>query len=294
MRASQDSLARSLRAVLLIARFAVLLMIPAFAAHAQNALDYPSLWSCDSARFHWYCDQEEQKAAPQSPTVPNVAPIPAPTIAAQPPNTEPAQRIEIKDIKTAEQMRVELKRREDLAVMDPSKEKLTDYLQLWQVVQDKGSTFADSWRRVVWQTPELDYALRRPSNNLAIRTFNSDADARQEAQLRALAKDHGLIFFFKSDCPYCHTMAPAVRMMAERFGIEVLAVSVDGKGLHDFPRPQDGRGRAQAWGVQRVPALFMGSKATGDRVALGFGVMSQSEIMERMFVLTGTQAGESF
>ena len=262
-----------------------------FGAQAQTALDYPSLWACDSARFHWYCDQQEQKAE----VTPPAAPLLVPSAAAPSANaSSAAQRIEIKDIKTAEQMRVELKRREDLAIMDPSKEKLTDYLQLWQVVQDKGSTFADSWRRVVWQTPELDYALRRPSNNLAIRTFNNDADARQEAQLRALAKDHGLIFFFKSDCPYCHTMAPAVRMMAERFGIEVLAVTVDGGGLPDFPRPQDGRGKAQAWGVQRVPALFMGSKLTGDRVALGFGVMSQSEIMERMFVLTGTQAGESF
>ena len=38
----------------------------------------------------------------------------------------------------------------------------------------------------------------------------------------------------------------------------------------------------------------MGSKVTGDHVALGFGVMALSEIMERMFVLTGTQPGESF
>ena len=254
---------------------------------AQSAIDYPSMWDCDSHKFNWYCDQQDAKPPVREPAAPVGGP---PAQASQP----LPQRIEIADIKTTEQMRVELKRREDLAIMDPSKEKLTDYLQLWQVVQDKGSTFADSWRRVVWQTPELDYALKRPSNNLAIRTFNTTADALQEAQLRALAADHGLIFFFKSDCPYCHTMAPAVRMMAERFGIEVLAVSIDGVGLPDFPHPQDGRNKAAAWGVQRVPALFMGSKVTGDHVALGFGVMALSEIMERMFVLTGTQPGESF
>jgi len=257
------------------------------ALYAQSAVDYPSQWDCDSHKFNWYCDQQDAK--PQA----REEPTPTVSLPTQAPQVVP-QRIEIADIKTTEQMRVELKRREDLAIMDPSKEKLTDYLQLWQVVQDKGSTFADSWRRVVWQTPELDYALKRPSNNLAIRTFNNNADARQELQLRALARDHGLIFFFKSDCPYCHTMAPAVRMMAERFGIEVLAVSIDGVGLPDFPHPQDGRSKAAAWGVQRVPALFMGSKVTGDHVALGFGVMALSEIMERMFVLTGTQPGESF
>lgn len=275
---------RTMRCAWLHVLLVVLVSTATVQVHANGALDYPSVWACETARFHWYCDQQEAKELAPPASLSLVVPTVVP----------PPQRIEIKDIKTAEQMRVELKRREDLAIMDPSKEKLTDYLQLWQVVQDKGSTFADSWRRVVWQTPELDYALRRPSNNLAIRTFNNDADARQEAQLRALARDHGLIFFFKSDCPYCHTMAPAVRMMAERFGIEVLPVSIDGRGLPDFPRPQDGRDKAQAWGVQRVPALFMGSKLTGDRVALGFGVMALSEIMERMFVLTGTQAGESF
>ena len=252
-------------------------------ALAQGALDYPSMWACDSHKFHWYCDQQEPRpAATQQPEPVGTGPMPVP------------QRIELKDIKTAEQMRLELKRREDLAIMDPTAEKLKDYLQLWQVVQDKGSTFADSWRRVVWQNPELDYALKRPSNNLAIRAYNANADAAQEAQLRALAKDHGLIFFFKSDCPYCHTMAPAVRMMAERFGIDVLPVSIDGGGLPDFPRPQDGRLKAVQWGIERVPALFMGSKTTGDRVALGFGVMALSEIMDRMFVLTGTQPGENF
>lgn len=259
---------------------------------AQTALDYPSMWACDGNKFNWYCDQQEPK--PGKPV-----PLPSPPSAPPTPPVAPAAptapvRIEIKDITTSEQLRVELKRREDLAIMDPSPEKLTDYLRLWQVVQDKGSTFADAWRRVVWQNPELDYALKRPSNNLAIRTFNTRADAAQEAQLKALAKDHGLIFFFKSDCPYCHAMAPAVRMMAERFGIEVLAVSIDGGGLPDFPRPADGRAKATAWGVERVPALFMGSKVTGDRVALGFGVMALSEIMDRMFVLTGTKPGESF
>ncbi len=146
-------------------------------------------------------------------------------------------------------MRVELKRREDLAIMDPSKEKLTDYLQLWQIVQDKGSTFADSWRRVVWQTPELDYALKRPSNNLAIRTFNNTADALQEAQLRALATDHGLIFFFRSDCPYCHAMAPTLKMLSDKYGIEVLAVSVDGRDWLNFRILRDGRAKAAAWGA---------------------------------------------
>ena len=150
------------------------------------------------------------------------------------------------------------------------------------------------WRRVVWQNPELDYAQRHPSNNTAARIHQEGREAGVDAQLAALAKDHGLIFFFRSDCPYCHAMAPTVRMLAQKYGIEVLGVSIDGVGLPDFPSPRDGRAHAAAWGVERVPALFIGSRKTGERAPVGFGVMSFTEIANRLFVLTGTKPGENF
>lgn len=249
-------------------------------AGAQS-LDYPSVWKCDVNKPNWYCDIEEgvQPAeARQQPVRKDRGP----------------GRIEIKDIKTAEQLRQELKRREDLAVMNPSEQHMKDYLELWQLTQDKGSVFADNWRRVVWQNPSLDYAQRRPVNNSAIKIYDEGRLQNEEQQLRMLAREHGLIFFFRSDCPYCHAMAPTLRMLSDRYGIEVLPVSVDGQGLPDFPQPRDGRAQAAAWGVERVPALFIGSRQTGDRAPIGFGMMALSEIVNRIFVLTGTRSGENF
>ena len=80
----------------------------------------------------------------------------------------------------------------------------------------------------------------------------------------------------------------------QKYGIEVLGVSIDGVGLPDFPSPRDGRAHAAAWGVERVPALFIGSRKTGERAPVGFGVMSFTEIANRLFVLTGTKPGENF
>lgn len=249
-------------------------------ASAQS-LDYPSVWRCDANKPNWYCDIEED--------VPRAAARPQPVR-----KDSKAGRIELRDIRTAEQLRQELKRREDLAVMNPSEQHMKDYLELWQLTQDKGSVFADSWRRVVWQNPSLDYAQKRPVNNSAIKIYDEGRLQNEEQQLRTLAREHGLIFFFRSDCPYCHAMAPTLRMLSDRYGIEVLAVSVDGKGLPDFPQPRDGRAQAAAWGIERVPALFIGSRQTGDRAPIGFGMMALSEIVNRIFVLTGTRSGENF
>lgn len=265
----------------------IMVLLGAASAWAQqSALDYPSVWTCDRARLIWYCDEDEPMPPPSSVNKP---------AADKPEAKATLKRIEIKDIRTAEQMRIELKRREDLMVMTPTDTALVkDYLELWQVAQGKGATLADTWRRVVWQNPALDYAGERPVNNAAIKTYDAQRALREEDHLKALAREHGLIFFFKSDCPYCHAMAPVVRELADRHGIDVLAVSIDGGALPSFPQPRDGRRQAAAWGVERVPALFIGSKVTGDRAAIGFGAMSRAEIIHRLFVLTGTEPGKSF
>lgn len=253
-------------------------------AHAASALDYPSVWTCDTNKFYWYCDLESEEPKPP-------APVPARPESASP---SAQKRLEIKDIKTAAQLREELKRREDVAVMNPTDANLKDYLELWQLAQKKGTVFADSWRRVVWQNPGFDYTLKRPANNAAIKLYEEKRVQSEEQQLRALARDHGLIFFFRSDCPYCHAMAPTLKMLADKYGIEVLGVSLDGANLPEFPDPRDGRGIAAAWGIERVPALFIGSKQTGDRAPIGFGMMALTEIVNRIFVLTGTKPGENF
>jgi len=270
------------QARLLLAGLGVALAVGEASAQVA-ALDYPSVWHCDTNKFNWYCDESE--AAPPS----QVASTPKPV------DPQAPKRIEIRDIKTADQMRTELKRRLDVSNMNPSNlVLLKEYIELQQVVVEKGSLFADNWRRVVWQDPSLDYSLKRPVNNASIKSYDQVREATEERHLRQLAKEHGLIFFFRSDCPYCHAMAPTIKLLASKYGIEVLAVSVDGAGLPDFPSPKDGRAQAATWGVERVPALFIGSKQTGDHAAIGFGGMALSEIVNRIFVLTGTKPGDNF
>lgn len=251
------------------------------AAQASDGLDYPSIWSCDAEKPNWYCDAEQPK-----PKAVNPAPSSKPSA---------SQPVATKDIKTAEQMRAELKRREDAAVMNPTDANLKAYLEIWQMAQEKGAVFADSWRRVVWQNPEFDYSLRRPTNNSAIKTYDAQREKSAEDHLKTLSQKHGLIFFFRSDCPYCHAMAPTLKMLSEKYGMEVLAVSVDGRPLlPHFPKFTDGREKAMAWGFERVPALFIGSKETGDHAPIGFGQMAFTDIVDRIFVLTGTKPGQNF
>jgi conjugal transfer pilus assembly protein TraF len=289
-----------------ISRWTILLfgMIHACPVLAQGSLSYPSVWSCTEAKFTWYCDPEEALAPPQAPskapTPPTTAAKPKPLTSVVPKPAAVPKRMEIQDITTTEALRSEMKRREDLAIMVPTESNIKDYLEINAFMQAKSSVFADQWRRVVWQTPELDYTQRNPSNNAGIRIAKQEREHKVEASLSQLAKEHGLLFFFRSDCPYCHAMAPNLRLLTEKYGFEVLAVSMDGKPIPGMTHWVKNQGQYEKLVTrhnqtdQRVPALFLASKKTGDTAPIGVGTLAFTEITDRIYVLTSTQPGQEF
>lgn len=245
------------------------------ATNGGDGGDYPSVWQCNNPKFNWYCDDQAEAApAPAQPTAP--------------------PKIDVTKMKTSKEVREALETLKDRAVMEPTEDNIKEYIAAQQHVFEKGSVFADTWRRVVWTTPDLDYSLRRPVNNSAIRTFDSSRGRSEGDHLKGLAREHGLMFFFRSDCPYCHQLAPTLKMLSRQYGIEILPVSLDGKGLPDYPNPKQNTGQAKSLGVQRVPAVFIASRKTGEMAPVGYGVMSEAEIINRIFVLTGTKPGETF
>ena len=255
-------------------------------AEVKSVFDYDSIWKCDQAKRNWYCDDEPEpvKATPaQRPKEEQVA--------------SPQQAPVLKDLtklKTAEELRQELKIREDLAVMNPTEQNIKNYLDAWHMTMDKGTVFADQWRRVVWTNPQYDYSLKNPVNNTAVKVNNQAKEQDRTNYMKNIAREHGLIFFFRSDCPYCHQYAPTLKLLSEMYGIEVLGVSIDGGGLPEFPNPRDGRAVAQQWGIEKVPATFIASKKTGEKATIGFGVMSLQEVVDRIWTLTNTEPGQEF
>ena len=255
-------------------------------AEPKSVFDYDSIWKCDQTKRNWYCDDEPEpvKATPaQRPKQEQVAsPQPSPVLR------------DLSKLKTAEELRQELKIREDLAVMNPTEQNIKNYLDAWHMTMDKGTVFADQWRRVVWTNPQYDYSLKNPVNNTAVKVNNQAKEQDRTNYMKNIAREHGLIFFFRSDCPYCHQYAPTLKLLSEMYGIEVLGVSIDGGGLPEFPNPRDGRAVAQQCGIEKVPATFIASKKTGEKATIGFGVMSLQEVVDRIWTLTNTEPGQEF
>ena len=229
-------------------------------------------WRKRSDGWFWYKDPK-----------PPIQPVPVrPPVSATP----------AKPVKAAEVLAHEaLTRRADelmkIAFISPTKENVEAYLRLQTIVVNKSSQFADVWQRVMWENPDMDFATQgRPVNSAAISVYDRELDQSKRKVIAALGREHGLMFFFKSDCPYCHQFAPLLRAFAAQYGIRIVPVSLDGRGLPDFPDFSNDAGQAAKLQVSAVPALYLVNPATNVMKPIGFGILSESELANRLYTIT--------
>lgn len=247
----------------------------AMAGTPSSGLDYPSVWQCDSTKFNWYCQVEETKPTERQP----------------PKKAKTKEEIALEEI---EKLRKELEAKRALAILQPTQENVKAYIAAQESLMQRASVFSDVWRRVIWQNPEMNYELKRPANNAAIATYTNLRKAEEKRTLDEINKEWGLFFFFRSDCPYCHRMAPTLKFLSEAYGITVLPVSLDGGGLSEYPNPLRDNGMAARLGIQQVPTLVLGNIRDKRLIPLGSGVISAQDVIERIYILTSTQPGELY
>ena len=182
-----------------------------------------------------------------------------------------------------------------LAIMNPSEDTLREYIKKQEVMLEKSAMFTDVWRRTLWNNPELDYSQNhRPTNSLAIASYDQQKDQRTKEIIANIAQTQGLLFFIRGDCQYCHAFAPTLKQFQEAYGIQVMAVSLDGGVIPGFEtNTVPDNGISQSLGVTVTPTLFLADTITKEYKSLGAGVMSMSEL-ENRFVTVLNEPGSSF
>lgn len=255
-------------------------------AQAQDA-DRP-YWSDTWRGWHFY---EEPEILP--PEAPASAPRPAPASsgAAAASRRTPAKPPEIVEF---ERLQKALEERRHIAIMRPTEANVRRYMELEAQVVSRASVFADVAQRIAWTSPELDPTLQgRPVNAKALEVFDQLQMTQRSQSISALGRDHVLFFFFRSDCPYCHAFAPTLEAFQARHGITVVAISVDGGPIPGFADARRDNGIATALRVSQVPALYLAQPFTGKITPIGFGVLSEAQLIERISIVSTAPAAES-
>lgn len=210
--------------------------------------------------WHWYIDptlpKEEEKPLPQA----------SPT----------------------EQVQAYKKKLEALlhkAIMQPSYQNIKAYQLMQKDLMDRSQHFANVWMQVVYQNPELDNTVKFPVNQKARHIYLDNQQSKIENSIYKLRNQYGLFFFFSSKCSYCHQFAPIVARFAKQYDWRVIAISLDGEGVAEFPEFMPDNGLAAKWNVTALPSLFAVNPETSHILPVAFGLTSIQQMETRIMAL---------
>lgn len=255
----------------------ILALLTSTPTHAGEPADGEGRYFGDRERG-WFWYQDPPPEAEESEEAPPAAPL---TL------EEPSQDPQA-------QLRQYQKRIDDakaLAVMQPTDDHVRRYIEVQKEAYDRSALFADTWRRVVWSNPTLDYSLEHPTNSVGAALDQQQTRQRQAEAVAALAESEGLFFFFSQSCPHCHSQSQILEQFSRRYGIKVMGISLDGGVLPEFPDARPDNGLAARLGVAVTPALYMVNPRTQEITPVGYGVITESELTQRIYTLTAARRG---
>lgn len=250
-----------------------------------DGIDYSSAWACHGLeKFNWYCAEEQNRELKMRPDYarPDHAPL------GQAVDEKTKEELAAEEL---EKIRKDLDAKRALAVVHPTPENIKAYMAAQKVEIDRASFFADVWRRVLWQNATLNFELKNPMNNSAIKVATRERKIKETRTMTDLAREWGLFFFFRGDCPYCKHMVPTLQWITRQYDMTILPISLDGATIEGLPPSIKDNGLSTQLGVEAVPLFVLGNVKTHKMVILGSGVLSLQDFVERIYILTQTEPG---
>ena len=211
-------------------------------------------------------DQEdEEKAEPSTQATPNVA------------SDDPRELIQ--------KFREELEIAKARAILDPTDENLRAFVEKNHQMLEMSTKFAYAFRRTVITNPQFDTTARYPVNTRAVHAWYDAQRELLESRLQKAAKRHGLFFFYKGSCPFCHKFAPVLKAFAEKYGFKIIAVTLDGGRLAEFPNSRFDPSAEARFGIMQVPTVMLADPAAKRLQTIATGFVGPLELERRIYEL---------
>jgi len=158
------------------------------------------------------------------------------------------------------------------AMEDPTEDNVRAYMEYNKSMLVLADNFTKVWQKAIMKYPHLLFSegLTHASRDI-------------ENTISSLKERAGLYFIHSSSCPACSKQAAELKKFEAKYGMEVLAITVDKKTLPEYPDAVADNGIVSALGVESVPSIFIviPSEKKIDLVAQGF--IDNFELERRLF-----------
>lgn len=223
----------------------------------------------------WHFYEPEQKPVPRKPILP-----PRPQ-----PGGAPAEATDPEaPVMGTAWLRDNLPKYADRAIDNPTEDNIKLYYYMVRLMNDRAYAFQSAVERVMDDTPSLDERQRVPTTPYANSAFRRSVDAKIREILARIVSRAGLMYFYRSDCPFCMKQSSALRGLMNKHGIEVMAISIDGLPMPDgsFPEWTPDQGQAEQLGIEVTPSFMFAVPETGQILKLAAGLQTVPQLEDRL------------
>lgn len=233
-------------------------------------------YSEHASGWHWYDDPEKETQVERK-KEPPLRKIETPI-----PNPDEIVAIARKKVKSAT----------NALIANPTKENAKILITLLNQLGDRGEEVVSAWEKAILENPELNYSLKYPTNNVALRVFQEEESKQKDKSIKLFSEKMGLFFFYRSNCPYCHRFAPILKDFAERYGLTVIPITVDGGVLPEFPNSKMDSGQAKQFNITKFPSVFAVNPYTNKAFPIVYGLTSQDDLRNNIYKIMKQYDGE--
>lgn len=169
------------------------------------------------------------------------------------------------------------------SILNPTAHNILYERMLAVIYMDMAQKYQERAQMVVASNPAINYLLRHPADDAALKLQQSLDDKGRDTRIKNLSKTHGLFFFYAGSCAHCRAFAPTIKLFASRYGFEVIAISLDGKQLAQFPNFKKNNGQAEKLGLKSMPAVFaINPHEDLAPIFISYGNVSVAELAQKL------------
>lgn len=163
-----------------------------------------------------------------------------------------------------------------LAILEPTLENVANAQRHHNFIMDQASDFQKSWTTAELLDPGYKKIVTNPGS---LKIKEKQQEKAMTEDLKALAKEFGLIFAFKPDCPYCHQFAPLVQQFASKYGFSIQGLSKS-KGCFDGMTCSKNESALLAVNPQlEYPMLYLANPKTNEVIPIARGYIGLDALM---------------
>jgi conjugal transfer pilus assembly protein TraF len=176
------------------------------------------------------------------------------------------------------------------ALMNPTEQNVKAYMTNQKDMMERAEAFSRVWQKMVITNPNLNRDVAYPTSQYVRPIYEAQVRHKKEATMAGLSATFGLFYFFKEGCSYCTAFAPIVKRFSEKYGWDVMAISVDGSSSEVFPKAQEDQGMVAALGIESLPALVAYNAQTQELVPISYASISLDQLEDNVLALVGEKS----